>query len=420
MPAVESPLLTASGQHSSNDGGAAEFFGQNGQKYEIVVLTDASRLESHLSEWMQLAEHSIDANPFYEPWFLLPAIKTLGQGNDWYFVLVFRDDKRRPGNPALCGFFPFHKSRGPMGISQLSLWKNAFCFLASPLIHQESPTETLRVVMSFLQQKETPASCLEWHLVSGEGQFHYSLIEVLRENLTTTYVSDQYLRARITCSGDTEEYFKKTLGGHHLREYRRKRRKLETLGDVEYRQLTDLRALDCWTDWFLQLEAQGWKARAGTAIQQNEAETKFFREFVAQGFPVGKVRLEGLFLNGEPIALKCILIAGKVAFAFKIAFDETYRNASPGVQLEFESLRELAADPSIEWSDSCAAPGHQMIDRLWSERRVIQSLTLSTGKIAGEIVLGALPCLRALNRVRKRLLGRSASKSAPKTTENPS
>ena len=32
---------------------------------------------------------------------------------------------------------------------------------------------------------------------------------------------------------------------------------------------------------------------------------------------------------------------------------------------------DLLGDPQIDWVDSCAAPGHPMIDSVWRERRAL-------------------------------------------------
>jgi len=55
-------------------------------------------------------------------------------------------------------------------------------------------------------------------------------------------------------------------------------------------------------------------------------------------------------------------------FSFKTAFDEDYARFSPGVLLQQENL-DLLSDDRVAWVDSCAAPGHPMIDSVWRERR---------------------------------------------------
>ena len=78
-----------------------------------------------------------------------------------------------------------------------------------------------------------------------------------------------------------------------------------------------------------------------------------------------------LDLNGRPIAMLVNFRHGEGAFSFKIAIDEELGRFSPGVLIEIANLHAVQGDPDIAWMDSCAAPGHPMIDSLWAERRTI-------------------------------------------------
>jgi hypothetical protein len=62
---------------------------------------------------------------------------------------------------------------------------------------------------------------------------------------------------------------------------------------------------------------------------------------------------------------------GSGAYSYKIAFDERYARYSPGILIEIDNLRAALSDPTLDWSDSCAAPNHPMIDGIWAERRRI-------------------------------------------------
>jgi len=68
----------------------------------------------------------------------------------------------------------------------------------------------------------------------------------------------------------------------------------------------------------------------------------------------------------------------------------------------------------LDWVDSCAVPDHFMINRLYTSRRVIQTVVIATGRNPGGLIVSALPLLRWLNR----LLRRPAKASAPQTHEN--
>jgi hypothetical protein len=103
-------------------------------------------------------------------------------------------------------------------------------------------------------------------------------------------------------------------------------------------------------------------------------------------------------LNGKPISYKCNFLAGDGSFAFKIAYDEGQSHFSPGVMLELENIKRVHCRREIAWMDSCASPEHPMIDRLWLDRRVIQSVVVPTGKGSGSFWVSVLPLIRWANR----------------------
>lgn len=57
------------------------------------------------------------------------------------------------------------------------------------------------------------------------------------------------------------------------------------------------------------------------------------REVARNGFASGQVLLQGLFLDGPPLATLFSFRADAGNFAFKIAYDETFAKYSPGVQV---------------------------------------------------------------------------------------
>ena len=91
--------------------------------------------------------------------------------------------------------------------------------------------------------------------------------------------------------------------------------------------------------------------------------------------------------------MKLNVTSGAGAFALKVAFNEKYARFSPGVCLEIENIRRLHQSDGRRWMDSCAEPEHPMIDHLWTERRLIQSVVVSTTRI-GDPLVSLLPFLR--------------------------
>ena len=128
----------------------------------------------------------------------------------------------------------------------------------------------------------------------------------------------------------------------------------------------------------------------------------YFRAMTRGAFRRGQLLMLGLFLDGKPIAMKCNFVSGQGSFAYKIAFDESLTSFSPGVLLELFNVEHLHEMKGVRWMDSCTIPDHPMIDRLWSERRVVQTQYVATGRAPGDLLVSAMPAARWLRRSLRR------------------
>jgi hypothetical protein len=395
-------------------------FTLDGRKMSVVVLTEPSELEDHLPALEELAADAIEPNIFYEPWILRPSLKAFGRGQQFLFALVFAPTLDRPYAPqTLCGFFPLVRERGYKGlpVSVLRLWNHIYGPLCTPLIRTEHASECLKAFFNWLADPNHPnaVNCpvVELPNVSGDGPFHALLVDYLRNSARLSYMEDVHVRAVFRPSENTEVYMSSALSGKRRKDLRQQAKHLAGLGQIEYKELTEQDDVDQWVSDFLSLEASGWKGRDGSAIALLEKDREFFLEVAHQGFRRGRLQMLSLDLNGKPIAHKFDITAGRADFALKIAYDESYSRFSPGVLLELERIRRLHEEAQLDWVDSCAVPDHFMINRLYTSRRVIQTVVIATGRNSGGLIVSVLPLLRWFNR----LLRRPAKASAPQTHE---
>jgi hypothetical protein len=165
------------------------------------------------------------------------------------------------------------------------------------------------------------------------------------------------------------------------------------------------------------LEARGWKGEQGGALASKEEYRRYFLTVAKEAFRRDRLMMFGIRLDNKPVALKCNFRAESGGYAFKIAYDESYSRFSPGFLLEIENIRRLQARPDIEWMDSCAVPAHFMINRLWLDRRTIQTLLVSTGKRPGDLLVSVMPLLRWLNR-KVRDISKSKAQIGDRQTSN--
>lgn len=376
-----------------------------GEKMAVVVLEDIEELARYSGQWEALAERAIEPNPFYEPWMLMPALRSLGAGRNFKFVLIF--DRSHPncsGRPLLCGFFPLEikpsyegfGTRLPMRTA--SLWQHDHCFLCTPLVSRERVRECVKAFFQWIDRENFGCPLIDFGKAAGEGAFHRSLVEHLSESARLSYVPECFPRALFRPRENAEDYLAASLAGSRRKELRRLEKRLAETGPLHYDSLEPGGDIEGWISEFLELEATSWKGQEGTALLSKPGDRDFFVESARSAFRRGRLMMLALRVAGRPIAQKCNFIAGPGSFAFKIAYDESYAHFSPGVLLELENVRRLHARPEIEWMDSCASPNNFMINRLWTERLTIQSTLISTGKARGDFVVSSVPMMKWIKR----------------------
>jgi CelD/BcsL family acetyltransferase involved in cellulose biosynthesis len=277
------------------------------------------------------------------------------------------------------------------------LWKHLHCFLCTPLIRPERARETLTALLQWASTGGG-AHLVDFSHVRGDGPFHDLLMEHADETGTLQCVRNRFPRALWKQGQALGDYLQNTLSTGVRKEYRRQRKRLGELGRLEFRTLQQHGEVDDWLEKFLHLEASGWKAREGTALGINSNERTYVREAAREGFARRQMLLQGLFLDGEPVAMLLSFLAGTGGFTFKIAYDEEFAKFSPGVQVMLEVLGCLHGDSRHAWMDSCAEPNHPMINRLWKDQRVIESVLVSTGTWLGDLLVSVNPACQWLTR----------------------
>lgn len=372
---------------------------------KVTVVHDHTELVEHVPAWNDLAANALEPNAFYEPWTLLPGVQSFGAGKDLLFLLIYRTNPQQPREtPLLCGLFPLERRRKYRGlpVSYLALWEYGNCFLQTPLVRKGYGRECLSALFDWLASDRESAALIGFEQIAGDGPFYQHLIEEFRARGTLSFIADSFTRAFLRRAADGEAYIQQALSSNKRRDLQRKQRRLTEQGRLDFVRLEKAADLEHWLAEFLRLEGCGWKAEEGTALACREPDKAFFLNAARQGFDLKKLWMLGLTLNDRLIAVRCNFISRPGSFFYKPGYDETLSKFSPGVLLELENIRQLHADPTIQWMDSCTSPENGLLNNLWLDRRIILSVVASTGRGLGNLALSSLPFFRWVNR----LLGR--------------
>lgn len=340
-----------------------------------VTVTDwrgADRPEFRAA-WNALAVSAAEPNPFFEPWYLLPALRAHDPAGEVRLFCLHQDG-------ALVGLIPLARLPRYYGkpIPHWAAWMHGNCFLGAPLVATGRETLFWQALLAWADSHASSGLFLHLPHLPLDGPNHRALTALCAQQHRPAGLVHREERAMLASELAPEPYLAAALTGKKRKELRRQFARLSELGAVTISQSRDSTGLEKWIEDFLALEHSGWKGSAGSALASHHTTKQLFREALPGAAAQGRLERLTLALDGEPLAMLASFITPPGAFSYKTAFDERFARFSPGVLLQRANLAMLN-DPQVLWTDSCAAADHPMIDHIWRERRVIGRISLGIG-----------------------------------------
>ncbi len=340
---------------------------------------------AEVDAWAELAERAIEPNPFFEPGFVMPAVRSLEDSPPHLLVLEHGDSW------AGCA---------PVGVTELlgrqvalSTWKHPYCYVGTPLVRCDRVGEFAEALAQHLADRRRGRFMTMRRAIDGD------VIDAIRDAVNRSPAIDMIEesadeRGAIQRCGRPDPHLAK-LKPRRRHELERRR---ERLGEeLEAEPIVVDRSQDPTAiDDFLELEASGWKGRDGTAIATSGGAT-WFHSICAEFARRDRLQMLSLETGDRVVAMQCNLSADDALFNFKVAFDEQFKRHAPGIQLELEAIRIFHENRGEHLLDSCAEPDNELINRLWRDRRPITTMIVGPGGPSARLARSAL---RGARRVR--------------------
>jgi CelD/BcsL family acetyltransferase involved in cellulose biosynthesis len=335
---------------------------------------------AEIVRWDALAQWASEPNPFHESWYLLPALRAFDPEGDVKLLCLESDGQ-------LAGLLPVRRTARYYGhpVRHLTNWLHANAFVGAPLVARGFERAFWRELLAWCDARPGGALFLHLSQLPIQGPLHEALKQVLAEQdrQGTTVLREE--RALLSSELAPEAYLEASLSGKKRKELRRQHRRLAEEGELTVERTQGARNLGEWIDEFLALEEAGWKGEQGSAIACNPYTAALFRSALEGAAARGRLERLAIRLDGQPLAMLATFLAPPGAFSFKTAYDERFARFSPGVLLQRENLA-LLERAGIEWTDSCAAMDHPMIDHFWRERRTVACHNIAIGGTARQLL----------------------------------
>lgn len=368
---------------------------------EITVERGPQALARHRVAWIDLVDHAVAPNPFFEPWALLPALEHLTEARDVETICVWEANPL-PKQPAILnGLFPVVRSRAykHVPLPTLEIWRHVYSYSGTPLVRAGRARETLEALLDWLPG--AGISLFAWRTIATDSGFRHALTDVLYRRQIHTFEDERHTRAMFRPAATADAFLARAVGGKKHKELRRQLRRLAEVEPVTFEADADV---ERWIAEYLELEARGWKGGQGEALAHDPRAAALFRAWLHGAYEHGRLALWSMRQPSRrlPIAMKCNLRAGTGAVALKIAYDEELARYSPGVLLEIEHIAWMHQPGAPAWVDSGAAARHPMIDHLWRDRIGLETIAMPVDRLA-TVAIAAFPLLRLAQATVRRL-----------------
>lgn len=331
--------------------------------------------------WTALVSRAMEANIFLEPGFALTAAQHFAPTRSPSFIFV--SDASGCGEcDRLIGLFALDVVGGFRTVTRG--WLPNLLALGTPLLDRVQGAEALDCVLAWVEREHPEVACLLLPSLASEGPTAALIHCRARARGLEFRLLDRGARADLFSGTDIKTLLPQALSTKHVKELGRVHRRLAEMGELTYVSTRLPEQIHLAVERFIALEASGWKGRRGTAVACDPATEIFVRTMMRRLSHEAKCRLDSLEIDGKPIAMGIVLVSGKQAFLWKIAYDEAYSHFSPGVQFIIEFTRRQLIDDEITMTDSCAIPNHPMIDRLWPDKLSIADICLAISEARGK------------------------------------
>jgi len=356
----------------------------------LVPLTEVD--DTFRGQWRELARRALEPNPFFEPEIVLNAAAL--EGAPEVDLLVVGDAVR------LHLLAPVHRSRSyrRVPVPALTTWDHDYSLLGTPLLGPEAPQAALLTALELLK-RDRVAPWLVLEGMSADGPVATALRACLeqagiRPTSLLTFTREALLDA--AAHGEPSNRF----SGKTMKSLRRRRRQLaEKLeGEVESVDAATGPDLDGAIEAFLLAEASGWKGEDGGAFLRRAGHADFFRAVCRDFAADGRLQMHVLGGPSAQVAFHCDLISQDRVFNFKIAYDDEYRQYSPGLLLEVDWLDAFDRQDALTSVDSCLAWNAQPAHRVLPDDLEITTLLVPLSPVRGRAAARLAPAVRAVGR----------------------
>ncbi len=294
----------------------------------VEILRSREEFAAIRDAWTQLRSEHPAPSPFLHwIWFDCFWAEMLPRGAPAAVVTVWRDG-------SLIGAAPVcvTTSRlGPLAFPLVTGMENAHSPSYTWLLSADAQTADLAAgeIVGAVRDLGGPNAGVTW----GNAPRHCAATDAARESLARAGLRVVWRPGRphrVVNFADGAEALLATFSSNMRAKLRKSARRLARMGEVRFDEVSARPDLDAQLAAAWELEARGWKGRAGTAVAHDERLRRFYNSVATGLASEQRFRLFTLACGDRTVAFLYGLVEGDRLHGLKFSYDPDFAWASPG------------------------------------------------------------------------------------------
>jgi CelD/BcsL family acetyltransferase involved in cellulose biosynthesis len=298
---------------------------------QIQEVRHTRGLEAHRRSWAALLRSAEDSDFFHTYEWVVTWLEHFWRDRPIAFLLGVQGDRLIAMAPLL-------------GDGESGIWCRPSILLTNDehdrrgaLIHAGDPAPALDAMLIHLERTGRPVRLPLRH-VPASSVVTDRFPEVARAHRLQVATVESPSSPVVRLGGTWSSYLE-SRSNHFRSELRRKRKKLDSCGRVQFSSVRQPDECEAALRDVLRIETDSWKERAGTSLRTG-GSFAFFRALAHRCARRGWLRLWLLHLDGMPIAYLFGIVYRNEFHAIRTSFDQSFANASPGSVLFGHAIQE--------------------------------------------------------------------------------
>lgn len=316
---------------------------------QIQVVSEYDNFMTLESTWRNVLEQSRNdviylTHEWFRCWWL-----SYGQGKRLSIILVKDKDD-------VIGIAPFYRARGfyrnIVPISEIGFCVNGMSPRVDFIVLRDREKDAIRCVFNYLCDGCQSWDILKLNKIHTKSPTYEIIKRVLYEKKLPIRITESVKSPYFHIDGRWDTYYA-SRSSRFRKRMRNTLNRVARFGDILIEKIEEEKRLNESLSIICDVSTKSWKHDRGKSLPKRKNQLTFYNHITKSMGKKGWITIWFLTRHNKCLAFEYHLIYKGVVYPIRADFDEEYSAISPGSFLEYNIIKTLFHDPSVQEYDFC-------------------------------------------------------------------